>query len=407
MLLTEAFPFGYGEPFLIAELPYLCEVFDVTIVSLDTNSPLEKKIPPDVKVIRLNITLSLFDRIRYFFSFMHDDVCRKECRLVADGKERVIKRILQSITMYSAGTKWFNELVKRPEFGEQEILYSYWYNDKIIGTALALRGNPSRPVLVTRVHGYDLYNERKPLGRQPFKPVIDSYLDHIYFVSKAGFSYYQKTFGMVDEQKYAMMSLGTINTFGMAKENESSTFNLLSCSNIIPLKRIPLIVDGIAHIESRKIHWIHIGDGEQYDAMQNYAQVNLGSKSNCTFTFLGRLTNEEVHTFYETVPIDCFLTVSESEGGSPVSIQEALSYGIPVIGTSVGGIPEMVEANGILLSENPTSQQVADAILKLAAAKDSCILSSFRSNSRKIWENKFNAENNFVTFTQSLLSLIC
>ena len=71
----------------------------------------------------------------------------------------------------------------------------------------------------------------------------------------------------------------------------------------------------------------------------------------------GYVPIEQIMNYYRENPVDVIVNVSESEGGSPVSIMEALSCGIPAIATAVGGNPEIVsEQNGILLSANPSPQ---------------------------------------------------
>ena len=55
----------------------------------------------------------------------------------------------------------------------------------------------------------------------------------------------------------------------------------------------------------------------------------------------GHLDNNEIFNMYKNNSYDYFITLSESEG-LPVSIMEAISCGIPVIATAVGGITEIV-----------------------------------------------------------------
>jgi glycosyltransferase involved in cell wall biosynthesis len=83
---------------------------------------------------------------------------------------------------------------------------------------------------------------------------------------------------------------------------------------------------------------------------------------NILYNFLGFLPTNEVYLYYKNKPIDVFLNVSASEG-LPVSIMEAQSCGIPVIATAVGGTPEIVnEKVGILLSPNPTPEEIGSTI---------------------------------------------
>ncbi len=81
---------------------------------------------------------------------------------------------------------------------------------------------------------------------------------------------------------------------------------------------------------------------------------------------------------------------------------EALSFGIPVIGTSVGGIPEEIdEENGILLSKNPTTEEVAAAIEKIHNMDDATYnrtcLHAFNT-----WKEKFDANKNSKKFVEIL-----
>ena len=75
LLLTEAYPYGNGEPFLISEIPQLCRMFSVSIVTSDTTSPLLKELPFGVPVYRLKNTLTILERIRYGISFVGNKVC--------------------------------------------------------------------------------------------------------------------------------------------------------------------------------------------------------------------------------------------------------------------------------------------------------------------------------------------
>ena len=63
--------------------------------------------------------------------------------------------------------------------------------------------------------------------------------------------------------------------------------------------------------------------------------------------------------------LDIFLLATHSEG-FPVSILEAMSMGIPVVASNVGGIPELVEdrVTGILVEPN-CSEKLADAIIEI------------------------------------------
>jgi glycosyltransferase, family 1 len=80
--------------------------------------------------------------------------------------------------------------------------------------------------------------------------------------------------------------------------------------------------------------------------------------ANLTVEMTGPMNNENVHKLLSTRHIDASLLLSESEGGVPVSMAESLSYGIPIITTSVGDLSEVtLKSGGLLLSGNLTTDE--------------------------------------------------
>jgi glycosyltransferase involved in cell wall biosynthesis len=114
--------------------------------------------------------------------------------------------------------------------------------------------------------------------------------------------------------------------------------------------------------------------------------------------------NHEILQHYKDHPVDVFVNVSSTEGGAPVAIQEAMSCGIPVIATSVGGNPEVVSGrNGILLDADPTPEQIATALLRIW--DNPSLAAEMRKESRRIWQTGYNAEVNFRAFAERLKSI--
>jgi len=84
-----------------------------------------------------------------------------------------------------------------------------------------------------------------------------------------------------------------------------------------------------------------------------------------------------------------------------VSIMEAQSCGIPVIATAVGGTPEIVSDRcGVLLSPNPTPDNVASAIERIA---ESPAVAVMRADSRNVWRRRYDADVNYREFAAMLL----
>jgi glycosyltransferase involved in cell wall biosynthesis len=117
----------------------------------------------------------------------------------------------------------------------------------------------------------------------------------------------------------------------------------------------------------------------------------------------GYTGRETLMSFYRDCPLDVFINASETEG-TPVAVMEAVSCGIPVIATSVGGNREIVgERNGILLDENPSPQEIADSIINLL--DDPKTAHAMREGSRKVWMERYNADANYEAFAGRLSSI--
>lgn len=97
---------------------------------------------------------------------------------------------------------------------------------------------------------------------------------------------------------------------------------------------------------------------------------------------------------------DVFTLPSENETFGQVFI-EAMACGLPVIGTKVGGIPEIISDsyNGFLIPPNDSSI-LAQMIEKLM--NDRSTRSRFIKAGIKTVEDKFTSENQFFNFTKML-----
>lgn len=411
ILATESFPYGKGERnFILPEIERLRQYYDITVVSHAKREQIEagmpEELPEDIKVVCLERPqLSAFDKVRSLISILSDRDGRIEIQEILEGKTDKRVRFYQSLAFYAQSRADQKKLRRSGILSADEpiIYYAFWYTYFCYSMVREKRRFPNVHV-ITRTHGVDLYHERMPGERQPFRHQMEKRLDAILFACEYGAGYYAARVKdkQTDADKLHVCKLGIERAERQMPVGRSEEWELLSCSNVLPLKRIHLIVDGLAQIEKAKIHWTHIGDGSELADMEQYAAEKLRDKDNIRYTFTGFL--KDVHAYYKRNQVDCFITTSATEGGCPVSIQEAMSYGIPVIGTDVGGITEMIKDNGILLAAEPDEEEIADAIQRIMI-QERQDLEKMKEASYREWMAEFDIENNFKKVYEILKNL--
>lgn len=413
ILATECFPFGKGEkPLIETELDTLIENYNLTIVSHAPQEVVEDKdnrtqFDENVRVVNIDMTMSVMNKIIYSLRFFLDIDGWKEIISILISKKNFFICLYQSLGYYILSMYNWDQMKKRNVIdpNKDTLYYSYWFYYYTYSVTKH-RKKYARLKVVTRTHGFDLYDERYKGGRQPFRKQEDKGLDRILFVCETARQYYVSKEYSKDDSRYLVARMGTkVPGFVQNEKVQSENFVLVSCSNLIPLKRIPLIIKALSiWDEKRCIEWHHFGDGEDRDLISETAEKELAKKQNIFYHLHGFTVNSDVMKFYSENRIDCFINVSETEG-CPVSIQEAMSYGIPVIGTDVGGVAELIQGNGMLLNADVTVEEIYSALKHMVMLPDDQI-TLMRNNSYKLWETLYQSEENAAKLVKVFEELI-
>lgn len=327
------------------------------------------------------------------------EICRYPAVLLYPSK--FLKLILFSARV-ELTKRWLVDLIETQGVElDHCILYSYWFDYTATGLAWIKQEHP-RTKFISRAHGYDIYEEHYYPYYWPFRRETLEIVDTLFVASEAGTNYFRKRFPEY-RSKFETAHLGTEDPGFTTKPSSDHIFRVVSCSYIVPVKRLNLLADGIAMAArlrpAQKFEWVHFGDGKGRKSLDRRIDRNI--PSNVQIRFLGHVPNYEIMEYYRDNPCDVFVNVSRTEGGAPVSIQEAISCGIPVIATAVGGNPEIVsERNGILLRSDPRPKEIADAIF--AFLDDQELATRKRIGSRAVWMEHYNAEVNFSRFAERL-----
>jgi glycosyltransferase involved in cell wall biosynthesis len=207
----------------------------------------------------------------------------------------------------------------------------------------------------------------------PFAKSFHSDMDAVYPVSEDGRCYLLEQY-RIPEAKVRVARLGVRDPGTIARDGaRTGTFRVLSISYAKPVKRLHRIVGGLVALRARypdiDVLWTHIGDGPELVKLKS-----LASQYGVEADFLGQLKNRQVLDYLAEAEIDAFINVSASEG-VPVSIMEALSFGVPVLATDVGGTREIVEDRvGRLLPAEFSDDEFVQALIAVKDIKDRTLI---------------------------------
>ncbi len=406
ILFTASYPFNDAseQSFLEDEIQYLGKVFERIILVPRKHRGQLLPFPRGVEVdVSYAETLEHTNKIRLLAHVLHSSLFYQEIfsRILILIIPTAIIRLVRYLGGAFLTSKWANAwLINNDRDGKNTLFYTYWFDSASLGIGLLKVQYP--PVrLVSRAHNYDLYEEYYKPHFWPYRWLSISYLERLFCASDAGLKYIRGKYPL-SSKRYETALLGVPESGFVSSCSKDGVYRIVSCSVIIPVKRVDLLLRGIAttaRIRSeQRFEWTHIGNGPLKAELEKSAEKYL--PNNIKAKFLSYTDRNALMKFYREHDIDVFINVSVQEG-TPVAIMEAISCGIPIIATNVGGNAEIVmEENGILLGSNPSPDEIAVSIFTLMDHPE--ISSSMREGSFKLWKEKYQAAVNFQAFARRL-----
>jgi len=139
-------------------------------------------------------------------------------------------------------------------------------------------------------------------------------------------------------------------------------FVIMTVARLEKVKGIEYLIESMSNVKSQIPNAICliVGDGSE---KKNLELLTLNLKLQDRVKFLGQIPNEKIPEHLAVA--DCFVLPSLKEGFG-ISILEAMACKVPVIGTNIGGIPDIIKSgeNGVLIEpKNP--EAIAKAIYKI------------------------------------------
>lgn len=104
-------------------------------------------------------------------------------------------------------------------------------------------------------------------------------------------------------------------------------------------KGVTYLVEAFRGLDGRATLYV-VGDGYLRQGLEGDAERG-------SVQFLGRVSDEELRSWYAKVEAFAFSGLAES---GPIVVLEAMLRGLPIISTEVGAVPWMIERNGFMVS---------------------------------------------------------
>ncbi|MGZ3884782.1 MAG: glycosyltransferase [Bacteroidia bacterium] len=280
---------------------------------------------------------------------------------------------------------------------QKTLVYAYWADNLATCAAIMQSMNPN-VTHVTRAHSYEIYEEQTKYGYIPFRSYQLKHVDKIYKDSKKGYEHL-----LAKHPKHATRlecSYVGVNDHGTNPlPEDKSKLHIVTCSFAREQKRLYLLPEILQHIQL-PVTWHLIGEGPDIPKVRQLCEK---LPSNIEIKFIGYLSNEAIIDYYKTIPLNLFVSVSSIEG-LPVSLIEAISFGLPILSTDVGGCNEICnEQTGILIQKTFDPKDVAKQIRDFNTSPMNT--DGFRKGVRLFWKEHFDSAKNYHNFSKKIIAL--
>lgn len=241
---------------------------------------------------------------------------------------------------------------------------------------------------IVYIHGGGM----KPWRIKIIHRIFFKYADRIIAVSETIKNEYEKRSGKKLQVVLPLIPLTkSINSIIDLKRSFSLDMNdkvILVVGSIKPLKGSDIVLKsfinlGIEFIKKEKLKLIYVGDGQQRKTLESV--IHDFNEFNEHVQFWGNLPNDKLSDVYKVANI--YVIASWFEG-TPKTLLEAMFNGLPIIGTNVNGINNIIfdNKNGLLFEKN-NYHDLKDKIVSLV--NNNSLAALLGRNAEKEFINKY------------------
>ena len=178
------------------------------------------------------------------------------------------------------------------------------------------------------------------IKRWSFKGKVDLFISPSYFNAELHMQH-----GFLKNGQYAVLPLGIEMTADeLCQISSSASFrtqdnfiNLLYLGQVVPHKGLSVLAKAFKAANRSDLRLHIAGDGDYV------GQLEAELKDCSNVDFHGHVSGEKKERLF--LASDAFVLPSVCYDNAPVTIPEAYKHGLPVVGSNIGGIPEMIQEN--------------------------------------------------------------
>jgi glycosyltransferase involved in cell wall biosynthesis len=387
-IITAQAPFGRGETFIIEEIIFIKKAgFEPLIIP---RNPPKKIFHKKANLLLPNaIQLPLFNLkiIRAFlFAIFHKEIWHVILSISRHSRKTII--FIKNLAVIPKGI-FIAGLLKKEDIKH---IHAHW--GSTTATMAYVTSKLSGIPWSLTLHRWDIKENNM------LKEKVNS-AKFIRCISKDGKNELIKLIDKLDTNKIKVIHMGVEIpkerkfVSGPSEEN----FIIVCPGSLIPRKGHRFFIDACSILVQRGVsnfQAFFVGEGPLEDTLLR--QI-IDCRLEKQIKLIGFLAHEKLLEMYKNDEVDVVVLPSLHEG-IPVSLMEAMAYGIPVVSTNSGGTPELLSNGAGMLTEPGDSEQLAQAIQQLMLDTD--LRTKLSEKGHKKVRTNFNVEKNVM----KLLSLM-
>jgi len=390
LIITSTYPFGAGEEFFEAEVRGLiASGLNVIILPVWPRGPLRQN-SSDLKCLTLNrYRISPYVFLKTFLNLVH-----RELRSNKPTKLNLFERCFRESISAAYGPQLSKAIIAL----KVSHMHAYWASgpamlamttSKLSGISWSFTGHSG-----DLIDGVNLNHKI-----QSSKGVR--------LISERGARILKKATNLAREVQ--IIHLGVNVPTSTPTRKDPKIFRIACVGNLIPIKNHLVLIEAMHLIASHEItvQLEIIGTGPLEEEIKKLVQeFNLAG----SIIFRGqidhaKLMKEYQQNLFQLVVLASGTSKSGQEEGIPISLMEAMSYGIPVVSTKTGGIPELVIEDLDLLVTPNEPDKIAKKILEIINMPYDLRIKLSRQCYSRVKED-FNIEQTAIQFKRWFDSML-